>query len=88
MALKNVLCPEKFSDQLSVNVAAPSSVLSSELQKLGFRVNLSSFPELRLLHAWEGPGPGATSLEHAQLSVRCVTIRRVNIAIKGMTDIL
>ena len=39
-------------------------------------------------HAWEGPGPGATSLVHAQLSVRCVTIRRVNIAIKGMIDIL
>ena len=87
MALKNVLCPEKFSDQLSVNVAAPSSVLSSEVQKLGFRVNMSSFPELRH-HAWEGPGPGATSLVHAQLSVRCVTIRWVNIAMKGMLDIL
>ena len=35
-----------------------------------------------------GRGPGVTSLVHAWLNVRCVRIRRVNIAIKGMIDSL
>ena len=34
-----------------------------------------------------GRGPGVTSLVHAWLNVRCVRIRRVNIAIKGIIDI-